>query len=94
MTKFLNFGKSLWQDEIGATAIEYGLLAALIAVAIIVTVTALGGKLNDAFASVKTDLTPSVAAPPGPVRLVDKTTSSEVEPSSSMRAFSSSSLRR
>ena len=32
MNKFLNFGKALWQDEFGATAIEYGLLAALIAV--------------------------------------------------------------
>ena len=46
MTKFLNFGKSLWQDEEGATAIEYGLLAALISVAIIVTVTSLGGDPN------------------------------------------------
>ena len=39
MNKFLNFGKSLWQDDSGATAIEYGLLAALISVAIIVTVS-------------------------------------------------------
>ena len=41
MTKFL---KSLWQDEAGATAIEYGLLAALIAVAIITTVSLLRGR--------------------------------------------------
>ena len=46
MNKFLNFGKSLWQDEAGATAIEYGLLAALISVAIIVTVSSLGGTLD------------------------------------------------
>ena len=38
----VSFGKSLWQDEYGATAIEYGLLAALISVAIIVAVTTLG----------------------------------------------------
>ena len=50
MTKFF---KSLWQDEDGATAIEYGLLAALIAVAIIITVTALGGELNETFAGVE-----------------------------------------
>lgn len=53
MTKFL---KSLWQDEAGATAIEYGLLAALIAVAIITTVSLLGGELNDTFSAVDTQL--------------------------------------
>jgi len=37
------------KDESGATAIEYGLIATLIAVAIIVGATALGGKLNDTF---------------------------------------------
>ena len=57
MNKFLNFGKSLWQDDSGATAIEYGLLAALISVAIIVTVTSLGGTLNSVFSTVDTDLT-------------------------------------
>ena len=53
MTKFL---KSLWKDEDGATAIEYGLLAALIAVAIITTVSLLGGELNDTFTAVDTAL--------------------------------------
>jgi pilus assembly protein Flp/PilA len=38
-------------DESGATAIEYGLIVALIAVVIITAVTTLGGKLNTAFAS-------------------------------------------
>jgi pilus assembly protein Flp/PilA len=37
------------KDESGATAIEYGLIATLIAVAIIVGAGALGGKLNDTF---------------------------------------------
>ena len=37
------------QDESGATAIEYGLIAALISVAIIVAAGALGGSLGDLF---------------------------------------------
>lgn len=37
------------QDESGATAIEYGLIAALISVAIIGAVTLLGGQLGDTF---------------------------------------------
>ena len=56
MNKFLNFGKALWQDEFGATAIEYGLLAALIAVVIIGTVVSLGQQLDATFTKVDTDL--------------------------------------
>ncbi|MEG8098920.1 Flp family type IVb pilin [Candidatus Liberibacter brunswickensis] len=40
------------KDKSGATAIEYGLLASLIAVAIIASVTALGTKLKDVFESI------------------------------------------
>ena len=40
------------RDDEGATAVEYGLLVALIAVAIIGTVGALGGKLNDLFTQI------------------------------------------
>lgn len=40
------------KSEEGATAIEYGLIAALIAVVIIGAVTALGTGLNDTFTSV------------------------------------------
>ena len=36
----------------GATAVEYGLLVALIAVVIIVAVTALGGQLKDLFQAI------------------------------------------
>jgi pilus assembly protein Flp/PilA len=43
-------------DEKGATAIEYGLIAAGIAVAIIATVQALGTNLNATFSSVSTAL--------------------------------------
>jgi pilus assembly protein Flp/PilA len=37
------------QDESGATAIEYGLIAALISVGIILAATALGNSLGDLF---------------------------------------------
>jgi pilus assembly protein Flp/PilA len=49
MKRFLN-------DEEGATAIEYGLLAALIAAVIVGTVTALGGTVNTAFDQVNTGI--------------------------------------
>jgi pilus assembly protein Flp/PilA len=39
-------------DERGASAVEYGLLVSLIALAIIVAVTALGGELSALFAAV------------------------------------------
>jgi pilus assembly protein Flp/PilA len=44
------------KDESGATAIEYGLIAALIAVAIIATVTTVGTALQTTFTSVATAL--------------------------------------
>ena len=44
--KFIN---KLIRDEAGATAIEYGLIAALIAVAIMTTVGGLGTQLNQTF---------------------------------------------
>jgi pilus assembly protein Flp/PilA len=42
------------RDESGATAIEYGLIAALIAVVIIGAVTAVGTSLKTTFTSVST----------------------------------------
>lgn len=44
------------RDETGATAIEYGLIAAGIAVAIIVVVQGLGTQLNTTFTSVSSSL--------------------------------------
>jgi pilus assembly protein Flp/PilA len=53
MTSFiLRFAK----DNSGATAIEYGLIAAGIAVAIITVVASLGSSLNTTFTSVQTAL--------------------------------------
>ena len=40
------------REEKGATAVEYGLLVGLIAVAIIATVTLLGGQLNTLFTEI------------------------------------------
>jgi pilus assembly protein Flp/PilA len=44
------------KDDNGATAIEYGLIAAGISVAIIAVVTTIGTKLNTAFGKVSTAL--------------------------------------
>ena len=49
MKKFSQSFKTFWADEDGASAIEYGLLASLIALAITVGATALGGELNTLF---------------------------------------------
>lgn len=46
MTKFVT---RFMKDESGATAIEYGLIVALIAVVIVTAVTTLGTKLSGAF---------------------------------------------
>ncbi len=48
--------EGLKQDRSAVTAIEYGLIAALIAVVIIVAVTAVGTKLSTTFTNVSTDL--------------------------------------
>lgn len=48
--------KSFIQNESGATAIEYGLIAALIAVAAIAAMTSLGGKLGGTFNNVANKL--------------------------------------
>jgi pilus assembly protein Flp/PilA len=49
VTRFLN-------DESGATAIEYGLIAALISVVIVGAVGLVGQSLNDTFTTIQTEL--------------------------------------
>jgi pilus assembly protein Flp/PilA len=49
MNNFIAAVKSFAADENGVTAIEYGLIAALIGVAIVASATALGGKLDSVF---------------------------------------------
>lgn len=50
------FVRKLVQEEDGVTAIEYGLIAALIAVVIVTAVTAVGGGLTTTFNSVSSKL--------------------------------------
>ena len=45
----MKFIKNLLRDDAGATAIEYGLIAALIAVAAIAAMQGLGGQLKSTF---------------------------------------------
>ena len=49
--------KKIRKDESGATAIEYGLIAALVSVAAIGALTAMGGSLNTMFQTVSNSLT-------------------------------------
>ena len=58
MTKFIS---KFVQDESGATAIEYGLIAALIAVVIISAVTALGTTITSKFTEIVTAMGGTVA---------------------------------
>ena len=48
--------KNLMSDESGATAIEYGLIAALVSIAAILALTALGSSLNTAFGTVSNEI--------------------------------------
>ena len=48
------------KDKSGATAIEYGLIAALIAVAVIGGVSALGGSANQTFTTISEELDASI----------------------------------
>jgi pilus assembly protein Flp/PilA len=56
MNYFINLGKSLRRNESGATVIEYGLLAALIAVVVIGSVGTLGKTMKTSFEKINTDL--------------------------------------
>ena len=53
MSKLLS---QFWNDQSGATAIEYGLIAAGISVVIIAVVNGIGTKLNTVFGSISTQL--------------------------------------
>jgi pilus assembly protein Flp/PilA len=56
MFAFLNDFRALIKDERGVTALEYGLIAGLIAVVIVTSVTALGTKLSTTFVSIASAL--------------------------------------
>jgi len=55
-TTMTNLISRFFKDESGATAIEYGLIAALIALAIITGASTLGNKLNSQFTNISNSL--------------------------------------
>ncbi|WP_104197826.1 Flp family type IVb pilin [Cryobacterium sp. M15] len=62
-TQISAFANSLRSEEKGATAVEYGLMVSLIAVAIIAGVTLLGGNLQALFDGVAGEINAPVVAP-------------------------------
>jgi pilus assembly protein Flp/PilA len=54
----MNFIKNFIKDEAGVTAIEYGLIAALIAVVIIAAVKTIGTNLDANFDNIATNVPP------------------------------------
>jgi len=57
------FARTFSKDEDGATAIEYGLFAALVGAVIVGTVATLGGQTNAGFAKMSDALTAAETAP-------------------------------
>ena len=55
-TRRIHMIRKFLKDENGATAIEYGLIAALVAVAIVGALTTLGGSLGTMFGTVNSDI--------------------------------------
>ena len=53
----MNTLKRFWNDEQGVAAIEYAIIAAVIAVGLIVVMIAIGGKVLNKMGSVNNDLT-------------------------------------
>jgi pilus assembly protein Flp/PilA len=56
MLAFLNNLRALGKDERGVTALEYGLIAGLVAVAIVTSISTLGTKLSTEFTNIASDL--------------------------------------
>jgi pilus assembly protein Flp/PilA len=58
---FINSIRNFWRDESGVSAIEYGLIAALVALAIVTGATAIGTDLNAMFSAIGAKLTATTA---------------------------------
>ncbi|MFE4197478.1 Flp family type IVb pilin [Paenarthrobacter sp. NPDC056912] len=58
MIAFVAGVKERFNSEKGATAVEYGIMVALIAVVVIGAVATLGGYINTAFGAINTELKP------------------------------------
>ncbi len=54
--KILNAAKNLWADRQGVTAVEYGLIAALVAAGLVTSVGLLTGGLTNAFTKIANSL--------------------------------------
>ena len=61
MKNLYNGIRKFAKDEEGASAVEYGMMVGLIAVAIIITVAAIGTQLNTLFTTIKDCLVDSTA---------------------------------
>jgi pilus assembly protein Flp/PilA len=62
MSKFMSAVKAFVADENGVTAIEYGLMAALVGLAIVAGAKALGDDLSGAFTTIGTRLKAAIPA--------------------------------
>ncbi|WP_322085438.1 Flp family type IVb pilin [Burkholderia sp. BCC1999] len=62
MSKFIQQAGRFIRDEDGVTAIEYGLIAALIAIGIIAALSTVGKDLKTVFTTIADDLDSAVAA--------------------------------
>jgi pilus assembly protein Flp/PilA len=71
MSMIVYAANRLFKDRSGVTAIEYGLIASLIAIAIIVAIKLVGTNLNDTFNTVASNLY-GVVATPGALTPSDK----------------------
>jgi pilus assembly protein Flp/PilA len=56
MSNLVKKMKAFWKEEDGVTAIEYGLIAALIAVVLIAGATLVGTSLNAKFTTISTEV--------------------------------------
>ena len=60
---YTNLSLRLRREEKGATAVEYGIMVALIAVVIIAAVTLLGGTMQDTFTEVQCSISNGTLVP-------------------------------
>jgi pilus assembly protein Flp/PilA len=56
MTRLISALKGFWNEEAGASMVEYGLMVALVAAACVTAVTALGTAISGKFNSVATSI--------------------------------------
>jgi pilus assembly protein Flp/PilA len=68
LSLYTNLMIRLRNEEKGATAVEYGIMVALIAVVVIVAVSTLGSQLGTLFTDVNTDIANPPAATVAPAR--------------------------